>query len=84
MLVAWHQNLETIRHLIIQLQDTGRPEQAFALGYLSATAEENHVILDDDVLEQIAGANDLNDATGYFAIWLGKRVEAAGGKVTDF
>lgn len=61
------------------------PWGAYSLGQLVVTAEEDHVILDNDVIEKIASANDLNDAFGYYVVWLGKRVEAqGGGRVTDF
>lgn len=77
-----HQNLDVINRII---RGGVSPWGAYSLGHLTVMAEEEHVILDEDVLLQIAGSNDLNDATGYFAVWLGKRVEAqGGGKITDF
>ncbi len=78
----YHQNMDAVNRIIAR---RGVPLLgAFYLGQLCVKAEENQIILDEAVMEQIVNANDLNDATGYFAVWLGKRVEAAGGKVTDF
>lgn len=70
-----HQNLDTVNRLMNKVNAV----QAYSLGFLSGTAEEHHVILDDNVLRQIAQSNDLNDATGYYAVWLMKRTEANGG-----
>lgn len=70
-----HQNFESINRLV----ESASGEAAFWLGRLVATAEDDHVILDDAILEQIANANDFNDVIGYYAVWLLKRTEANGG-----
>lgn len=70
-----HQDSETIDRLLsVATNDAG-----YRLGRIAARAEMDHVILDPEALEQIAASNDLNDATGYYAIWLMKRTEANGG-----
>lgn len=70
------QNFVTLNRLI---RKGLTPWGAYSLGFIHAKAEEDHVIMTDDILEQIAGSNDLNDAVGYYAVWLAKRTEANGG-----
>lgn len=70
-----HQNFETINRLLANCL----PWPSYSLGHVTYMAEADHVIMTDDILEQIARSNDLNDAVGYYAVWLAKRTEANGG-----
>lgn len=74
-----HQDLEKTNSLLRRLTAEGKTPAAYSLGRLLARAEMDHVVLTDDILDQVADSHDLNDATGYYAIWLMKRTEANGG-----
>ncbi len=66
--MEFNQNVDTIHRLL----DTAKPEAAYSLGVITSQAIHDGVVLTDDILEQVAASNDLNDAVGYYANWLAR------------